>query len=99
MQEINTAVNAMDQGTQQNAAMVEEATAASHALSQDAASLMQLLGQFNVSEPAVSFDTGSQLPTVSGSHSQTRPSPARTLGQQLASAFTGAPKRAVASLR
>ncbi|RDJ18622.1 methyl-accepting chemotaxis protein, partial [Rhizobium phaseoli] len=32
LQEINTAVNTMDQGTQQNAAMVEQSTAASHSL-------------------------------------------------------------------
>lgn len=32
LKEINTAVNAMDQGTQQNAAMVEETTAAAHTL-------------------------------------------------------------------
>jgi methyl-accepting chemotaxis protein len=47
--EINTAVNTMDQGTQQNAAMVEEQTAASHGLAQEAAKLMQLLAQFNLS--------------------------------------------------
>ncbi|SEH46513.1 methyl-accepting chemotaxis sensory transducer with Cache sensor [Rhizobium tibeticum] len=46
--EINTAVNTMDQGTQQNAAMVEEQTAASHGLAQEAVKLMQLLGQFNL---------------------------------------------------
>jgi methyl-accepting chemotaxis protein len=46
--EINTAVNTMDQGTQQNAAMVEEQTAASHGLAQEAAKLMQLLSQFNL---------------------------------------------------
>ncbi len=46
--EINHAVNTMDQGTQQNAAMVEEQTAASHGLAQEAAKLMQLLGQFNL---------------------------------------------------
>ncbi|WP_283195227.1 HAMP domain-containing methyl-accepting chemotaxis protein [Rhizobium sp. AN80A] len=46
--EINTAVNTMDQGTQQNAAMVEEQTAASHGLAQEAAKLMHLLGQFNL---------------------------------------------------
>ncbi|MEK1871977.1 MAG: HAMP domain-containing methyl-accepting chemotaxis protein [Rhizobium altiplani] len=46
--EINTAVNTMDQGTQQNAAMVEEQTAASHGLAQEAAKLMQLLAQFNL---------------------------------------------------
>ncbi|MBX5104320.1 HAMP domain-containing protein [Rhizobium lentis] len=46
--EINTAVNNMDQGTQQNAAMVEEQTAASHGLAQEAAKLMRLLAQFKL---------------------------------------------------
>jgi methyl-accepting chemotaxis protein len=38
----------MDQVTQQNAAMVEETTAASHALAQEAASLSRLMSSFNV---------------------------------------------------
>ncbi len=48
LQEINTAVNSMDQGTQQNAAMVEESTAASHNLATEAAALNNLLGQFRL---------------------------------------------------
>lgn len=48
LHEINTAVNTMDQGTQQNAAMVEEQTAASHGLATEAAKLMQLLSQFSL---------------------------------------------------
>ncbi len=48
LQEINTAVNTMDQGTQQNAAMVEEQTAASHALAREAEALNSLIGQFNL---------------------------------------------------
>ncbi|MGR9181467.1 methyl-accepting chemotaxis protein [Rhizobium leguminosarum] len=48
LQEINTAVNSMDQGTQQNAAMVEESTAASHNLATEAAALNNLLSQFRL---------------------------------------------------
>ncbi|OCW55824.1 methyl-accepting chemotaxis protein [Hoeflea olei] len=44
--EINTAIGAMDQGNQQNAAMVEQSTAASHNLAQEAASLFSLLSRF-----------------------------------------------------
>lgn len=44
--EINQAVNTVDQGTQQNAAMVEEQTAASHSLAGEAAALFELLEQF-----------------------------------------------------
>lgn len=49
LHEINSAVNQMDQVTQQNAAMVEETTAASHALAQEAASLNRLTSTFKVS--------------------------------------------------
>jgi methyl-accepting chemotaxis protein len=46
LQEINSAINEMDKVTQQNAAMVEETTAASHALSQEAEALAELVGAF-----------------------------------------------------
>ena len=46
--EVNTAVNQMDQVTQQNAAMVEQSTAASHALAQDAEELARLAQRFQV---------------------------------------------------
>ncbi|EJJ26892.1 methyl-accepting chemotaxis protein [Rhizobium sp. CF142] len=44
--EINKAVNIMDQGTQQNAAMVEETTAASARLSSETENLRNLVSQF-----------------------------------------------------
>ena len=44
--EVNTAVNQMDQVTQQNAAMVEETTAASHNLRKEALQLGQLVEGF-----------------------------------------------------
>ncbi|RTL73339.1 MAG: hypothetical protein EKK41_00055, partial [Hyphomicrobiales bacterium] len=48
LQEINTAINLMDQATQQNAAMVEENTAASHALMQKAQELQELISAFRL---------------------------------------------------
>lgn len=48
LQEVNTAVNQMDHVTQQNAAMVEQSTAASYALSNEAADLSRLVGQFTI---------------------------------------------------
>jgi methyl-accepting chemotaxis protein len=48
LHEVNTAVNQMDQMTQQNAAMVEETTAASHNLSREAVQLGELVQQFQV---------------------------------------------------
>jgi len=46
LHEVNTAINQMDQVTQQNAAMVEETTAASHGLASEASELSGLVGQF-----------------------------------------------------
>ena len=50
--EVNTAVNQMDQVTQQNAAMVEQSTAASLSLSREAAELAELVGRFETSQVA-----------------------------------------------
>jgi methyl-accepting chemotaxis protein len=50
LQEVNTAVNEMDQVTQQNAAMVEEATASAHALTEETSGLNELVGQFRLGE-------------------------------------------------
>ncbi|WP_206064802.1 methyl-accepting chemotaxis protein [Nitratireductor mangrovi] len=59
LQQINTAVNHMDESTQQNAAMVEQSTAASHGLAKEASQLATLIGRFRIagavaaaSEPA-----------------------------------------------
>ena len=96
LQEINTAVNSMDQGTQQNAAMVEQATAATHTLSQDAASLTQLLSQFDLGDQRGS----AARPALAESESRPRPSPARALGRKIATAFSapgGAARLATAS--
>jgi methyl-accepting chemotaxis protein len=49
MGEVNTAVNQMDQITQQNAAMVEQATAAAAGLRSEAASLSSLVSRFEIS--------------------------------------------------
>ena len=46
--EVSAAVSEMDQVTQQNAAMVEETTAASHTLARQADGLATLIGRFNV---------------------------------------------------
>ncbi|EEW24195.1 methyl-accepting chemotaxis protein [Rhodobacter ferrooxidans] len=46
--EINIGVTQLDQVTQQNAAMVEESTAASHSLNHDATGLAELVAKFRV---------------------------------------------------
>ena len=50
LNEINAAVNQMDQGVQQNAAMVEQATAVSHALKTEIGGLVRMIGRFEVSQ-------------------------------------------------
>jgi methyl-accepting chemotaxis protein len=61
LREINTAVSHMDQVTQQNAAMVEQTTAASHALAQETEILSQSVGQFQLSDRAYVGDEGSRM--------------------------------------
>ncbi len=50
LKEVNIAVNRMDQITQQNAAMVEESTAASHAMRQEAEQLGSMIRRFRISD-------------------------------------------------
>jgi methyl-accepting chemotaxis protein len=57
LQQINTAIDQMDQVTQQNAAMAEEATAASRSLLQETRQLSGLLSEFQIS----SLDESSSL--------------------------------------
>jgi methyl-accepting chemotaxis protein len=52
LQEVNTAINQMDQVTQQNAAMVEQSTAASHVLARESEALAQMIGRFDLGEKA-----------------------------------------------
>ncbi len=80
LSEINTSVNQMDQGTQQNAAMVEQTTAASHGLATQAATLIELLAQFKLDDRSIGAANSASRPVQS---------PARALGQRLASSFSG----------
>ncbi|WP_425352184.1 methyl-accepting chemotaxis protein [Agrobacterium bohemicum] len=84
IQEINSAVNTMDQGTQQNAAMVEQSTAASHSLAKEAAALNHLITQFNLGDGSSSRPV--QLASAS---SAPAPSPTRQLMRKVAGAFGG----------
>lgn len=52
LSEVNIAIAQMDQVTQQNAAMVEESTAAAHHLSEQAANLSHLIARFKLDEGA-----------------------------------------------
>ncbi|MCU4121051.1 hypothetical protein N8A90_18355, partial [Variovorax sp. N23] len=51
IEQINQAITQMDQVTQQNAALVEEAAAAAASLQEQAGHLVQAVGVFRVGEP------------------------------------------------
>jgi methyl-accepting chemotaxis protein len=50
LQQVNAAIELMNRVTQENAAMVEETTAASRSLSEEAARLATLVSQFRLTE-------------------------------------------------
>jgi methyl-accepting chemotaxis protein len=56
--EVNSAVNRMDHMTQQNAAMVEETTAASLALADDATALAELVARFHSTDISQAHNAG-----------------------------------------
>ncbi len=84
--EVATAMNQMDQVTQQNAAMVEETSAATHRLSGEANGLAGLVAQFRIGE-----ETQSHTAPVVARTSQHKPapSPARQMMGSVAKAFGG----------
>jgi methyl-accepting chemotaxis protein len=49
---VNQSIGEMDKATQQNAAMAEESTAASHSLSDEAKRLADLIAEFEVAQTA-----------------------------------------------
>ncbi|TCL87258.1 methyl-accepting chemotaxis sensory transducer with Pas/Pac sensor [Rhizobium sp. PP-WC-2G-219] len=85
LKEINTAVNTMDQGTQQNAAMVEETSAASHGLAREAEDLFQLLSRFKVGARTA----GPSQPTSSVGLNQSSASHVKQIAARAAPAFRG----------
>ncbi|WP_337268715.1 methyl-accepting chemotaxis protein [Oryzifoliimicrobium ureilyticus] len=92
--EVNTAVNQMDQVTQQNAAMVEQSTAASASLSNEVIRLREIIHQFKL-EAGGSASAHARAPTgssqnaapqaASGKHAPA-PSPARRMLAKVANA-------------
>jgi methyl-accepting chemotaxis protein/methyl-accepting chemotaxis protein-1 (serine sensor receptor) len=80
LNEISASVNAIDQGTQKNAAMVEESTAASHALASEAAALSALLAQFRIGGAA---SIQAPRPAIATAVHKAVASPARMLGARV----------------
>ena len=86
--EINTAISQMDHMTQQNAAMVEETSAASHTLAQDAKNLSGLIAQFQILDPSAPVR---HVPRAATPVARPAASPARNLVSKLAGAFQHKP--------
>ena len=90
LEEVNTAVTPIDQFTQQNAAMVEESTAASHGLAQEAQSLAELLAQFKLGG-TISQATSRPAPVAAGD--------ARATQDKVAKAIKSFPTRGNAAVK
>jgi len=71
--EVNSAVNQMDQVTQQNAAMVEQSTAASRALAKEAEELTQLVARFRLGTEPGAAQPAQRRPVASGVPTPARP--------------------------
>ncbi|MGL3605894.1 methyl-accepting chemotaxis protein [Rhizobium sp. G187] len=80
LSEVNSAVNQMDQVTQQNAAMVEESNAASASLAQETLRLRELISRFKLSRHHT--DQFATRPTPSTSTTAPRSAPAPTPTRQ-----------------
>jgi methyl-accepting chemotaxis protein len=91
LQEVNVAVNQMDQMTQQNAAMVEQATAASHSLREEAEGLASLMDRFRIGETDAGIAQSARRPAPASR----RPNPVHTLQKKVAASGGGG--RAAAS--
>lgn len=81
--EVNTAVNQMDQVTQQNAAMVEESTAASASLAGEVQRLRNIIAEFRIGSEA-GFERAK--PVAAKSEHKPVSSPARRMLAKVASA-------------
>jgi len=62
IEQINQAVAQMDEMTQQNAALVEEASAASEAMSEQASSMNRLIGFFKIGDFTAESTPAEQVP-------------------------------------
>ncbi|WP_259147892.1 methyl-accepting chemotaxis protein [Rhizobium sp. BIGb0125] len=89
LQEVNTAINQMDQVTQRNAAMVEETSASTHKLTEEAGNLMRLVSQFRVGEASPVAQSRPTLARPGQNGATAVASPARRMMGDVARAFNG----------
>jgi Methyl-accepting chemotaxis protein len=91
LSEVNQAVNAMDQTTQQNAAMVEQSNAASATLANEAAKLRELVAQFRLGDEGAQASALRQM-----ARTMAEPAPAPVRSQPARVARAGGASAAVA---
>lgn len=96
LQQINHAVNTMDQGTQQNAAMVEQTTAASHSLVSEVIKIANMLGAFTTGEQQRSSVRLEGSPIATPATRKPVASPARQLQGRVATAVSARGQKAAA---
>ena len=82
LSEINSAMNQLDQVTQQNAAMFEETTAASHSLSRGAEALRQTTGQFQTAHTRAAQASSAPAPQTVAPP-KAAPAPAKPAASQI----------------
>lgn len=92
--EINAAVSVMDQGTQQNAALVEQSSAASQSLAAEASELNRLLGAFKLQSEPARRQSGFHLSETAKVYVD---SPPRTVARRARNSFSG--RTAVAEVK
>ncbi len=100
LDQVNSAVNQMDQVTQQNAAMAEQSTAATHALQSDASELRRLMGDFRTGGDSPSAQPGprsaARAPRIANETSRPAPSAPRRMAETLRASFGGGAAQAPA---
>ena len=89
LSQVNVAVNQMDQVTQQNAAMVEEANAASSSLASEADRLRQLIGRFQLGHGNAAAASVRPVAVNRAASPALAPSPARRMVDKLVASFGG----------
>lgn len=87
LKEVNTAVNTIDQGTQQNAAMVEETSAAAAGLANEANALFELLSHFKIGDAVQSRRSTATVAKLAAPRPEANP--VRQMTAKVSNAFNG----------
>jgi len=89
LREISESVTVIDQGTQQNAAMVEQTTASSHSLANEAEALFELVSRFKLGA-ATPADAHKIATPIAAQAPDKTASPQHRLAARVSASFGGA---------